>query len=234
MSNLNPSSIGESQNAWALADSRFPRRFYDAWGLVDKEIINLYRAADWTVTATGTSPVAASLLPDAKILVTTQNVEYAGDNMQILGSRFKLEASKPVYFGAKLTVSNATQSDLLVGLCGVDTTLTAASSSHAVAVSAGGAFFSKLDEVTAGYVKTYTTGTEKNSAAAFTLDTSAHWYELYWNGSSLEAYFDGVLVAEFGADITTEVLTPSLCFRAGTTTAVTCTVHEFITIAVRG
>ena len=234
MPNLNPSSIGDSQNAWALVDSRYPRRWYDAWGMVDKEIVNTYRAADWTVTATGTSPVAASLLPDAKILITTQNVEYAGDNMQILGSRFKLESGKPVYFGARLTVSGATQCDLLVGLCGVDTTLTNASTSHAVSVSAGGAFFSKIDEVTAGFFKTVTTGTEKNSAAAFTLDTAAHWYEMYWDGSKLHGYFDGALIASFGSDITTEVLTPSICFRAGTTTAVTCTVHEFITIAVRG
>lgn len=234
MSNLNPSLIGDSQNAWALADTRYPRRFYDAWGAVDKDIVNTYRVADWTVTATGTSPVAASLLPDAKILITTQNVEYAGDNMQILGSRFKFDAGKPVYFGAKLTISSATQCDLLVGLCGVDTTLTNASSSHAVNVGAGGAFFSKIDEVTAGFFKTYTTGTEKNSAAAFTLDTATHWYEMYWDGSKLTGYFDGAAVATFGSDITTEVLTPSICFRAGTTTAVTCTIHEFITIAVRG
>ena len=237
MGNINPSAIGESSNAWALVDSRYPRRWYDAWGMVDKEIVNTYRAADWTVTATGTAPVAASLLPDAKILISTQaSTDFSGDNMQVLGSRFKLEAGKPVYFGAKLTMSEATQSTLLFGLCGVDTTLTAASSAHAIAVSAGGAFFSKLDGVTAGLFKTYTTGTEVNSAAAFTADTSAHWYEMYWDGYKLYGYYDGTIVATFGSGITTEVLTPSICFRKGDTAAgvYTLTVHEFITIAVRG
>ena len=223
-----------SENAIGVVDSRAPIRWKDAWGSVDKAVISFYEAANWTVTATGTSPVANSLVPDAIFLVTTGSTEFDGDNMQRLGSRFKLEAGKPVYFGAKLTVSDATQSDLLVGLCGVDTTLTAASSSHAIAVSAGGAFFSKLDGVTSGYFKTYTTGTEANSAVAFTLDTSAHWYEFYWDGYKLYGYFDGSLIATFGSGVTTDVLTPSICFRTGAAAAKTCTVHEMVAIAVRG
>ena len=235
--NVNFSKLGDSDNAVGVVDSRYPHRILDAWGLVDKNIVNSYRAADWTVTATGTAPVVASLLPDAKILISSQaSTDFSGDNMQILGSRFKLEAGKPLYFGAKLTVSEATQCDLLVGMCGVDTALTAASSTHALAVSAGGAFFSKLDGVTAGYFKTYSTGSEANSAAAFTLDTSAHWYEMYWDGYKLHGYVDGSLIASFGSGVTTEVLTPSICFRKGDTAATvyTCTVHEFIAIAVRG
>jgi hypothetical protein len=234
MSNINPSKIGNSENTFALVDSRYPNRWLDAWGDVDKDIIDTYRVADWIVTATGTSPVATSLVPDAKILITTQNVDFAGDNMQRLGSRFKLEAGKPVYFGAKLTVSNATQCDLLVGLCGVDTTLTAASSTHALDIGAGGVFFSKLDEVATGYFKSFATTTETNSAVALTLDTAAHWYEMVYDGSKLSGYIDGSLIGTFSASLPTVVLTPSICFRAGTTTAVTCTIHEMRTIAVRG
>lgn len=237
MGNIAFSSLGSSDNAWGIVDSRYPFRWLDAWGNVDKCIPDMYRAADWTVTATGTAPVANSLVPDAKILISSQaSTEYSGDNMQILGSKFKLESGKPCYFGAKLTVNEATQTDLLVGLCGVDTTLTNASSSHAIAVGAGGAFFSKLDGVTAGYFKTYTTATEANSVAAFTCDTSAHWYEFYWDGTFLTGYYDGVKIGQFGSGVTTEVLTPSICFRKGDTAAgvYTCTVHEFITIAVRG
>jgi len=231
---INLSKIGGSENAVALVDSRYPWRWLDAWGSVDKDILDTYRAADWTVTATGTSPITASVLPDARMLITTGGTEYDGDNIQKLGSRFKLEAGKPLYFGAKLTASEATQKDLIVGLCGVDTTLTAASSAHALAVAAGGAFFSKLDAVTAGYFKTYTANAELNTAAAFTLDTSAHWYEFAWDGYTLTARFDGSIVASFGTSVTTEVLTPSIGFRAGSAAAGTLTVHELITIAVRG
>lgn len=235
---ITTSKIGNSDNAVAMVDTRYPGiRWLDAWGNVDKCIVDTYRAADWTVTATGTAPVAASLVPDAKILISTQaSTDFSGDNMQILGSRFKLEAGKPLYFGAKLTCSQATQSDLVVGLCGVDTALTAASSAHALDIGAGGAFFSKLDASTAINFKTYTTGTEANTAAVGTLDTSAHWYEMAWDGYTLSGYFDGVKVASFGSGVTTEVLTPSICFRKGDTAAgvYTCTIHEFITIAVRG
>lgn len=229
-----PTKIGESENAYALIDSRYPWRWLDAWGSVDKFVLNYYNTGDWTVTATGTSPVTNSVVPDAKMLITTGGSEYDGDNMQVLGSKFKLEAGKPLYFGAKLTASEATQKDLIIGLCGVDTTLTNASASHAIAVGAGGAFFSKLDAVTAGYFKTYTTATEKNTAAAFTLDTSAHWYEFSWDGYTLTARVDGSVIASFGSDITTEVLTPSICYRAGSAAAGTLTVHELIAIAVRG
>lgn len=230
------SKIGDSENAVALVDSRYPWRWLDAWGSVDKFVLNTYNTGDWTVTATGTSPVANSLLPDAKILITTGGTEYDGDNMQVLGSKFKLEAGKPLYFGIKATANQATQNDFLVGLCGVDTTLTNASSSHAIAVGAGGAFFSKLDGVTAGYVKTYTTATEANTASAFTLDTSAHWYEFSWDGYTLTARYDSntTPIASFNSGITTEVLTPSICYRAGDANARTLTIHELICIAVRG
>jgi hypothetical protein len=234
MANINLSKLGNSENTFGIVDSRYPNRWLDAWGDVDKWIADTYRVADWTVQATGTSPVATSLVADAKILITTENVDFAGDNMQVLGTRFQLSSGKPVYFGAKLTVSNATQCDLLVGLAGTDTTLTAASSAHALAVGASFVGFTKLDEATQAYFKTITTATEMNSATALTLDTSAHWYEFYFDGASVFGYIDGVLVATFASNIPTVVLTPSICFRAGTTTAVTCTIHEMKTIAVRG
>lgn len=144
-----------TDNAYGFKDDRYPARWIDAFGSVQKALIdNVWRAGDWTVTATGTSPITASVLPDAVALITTENVEYAGDNIQFTGTQFKIEAGKPCYFGAKLTVSDATQSDLLVGLCGTDTTLTNASSSHAINVGASGIFFSKIDAATAINFKT--------------------------------------------------------------------------------
>jgi hypothetical protein len=237
MSNINISKIGNSDNTLAIVDSRVPGRWLDAWGNVDKVIIDTYLADEWTVTATGTAPVAASLLPDAKILISSQaSTDFSGDNMQILGSRFKLDAGKPVYFGARVTLSEATQSDFIVGLCGIDTTLTAASSAHALNIGAGGAFFSKLDGVTACHFKTYQTTTENNTAAALTMDVAPHWYEIIWDGAALTGRIDGVEVAKFTTTLPTVVLTPSIAFRKGDTAAgvYTCTVHNFITIAVRG
>jgi len=222
-----------TDKAYGYKDDAYPARWIDAFGSVQKALIDsVWRAGDWTVTATGTSPITASVLPDAVALITTAATDFAGDNIQFIGTQFKLEAGKPCYFGAKLTISDATQSDLLVGLCGSDTSLTAVDTTHAIGVSASGIFFSKLDGVTAGYFKTYATGTETNSAAAFTADTSAHVYEMYYDGSTLIGYVDGVNVGCF-TSLPTAVLTPSLSFRAGEGVAKTCTIHWMRAIQAR-
>lgn len=223
-----------TDNTYGYKDDRYPVRWLDAFGTVQKALVDsTWRAGDWTVTATGTSPITASVLPDAVALVTTGGTEYDGDNIQFTGSQFALAAGKPAYFGAKLSISDATETDLLFGLCGVDTTLTAASSAHAINVGASGVFFSKLDGVTAGYFKTYATATETNSAAAFTLDTDVHTYEFFWDGVELVAYVDAVQVAAF-TSVPTAVLTPSLAFRAGAAAAKTCTIHWIRAIQARG
>lgn len=222
-----------TDNALAFKDDRYNARFLDAFGSVQKALIDsTWRAGDWTVTATGTSPITASVLPDAVALITTPATDFAGDEIQFAGTQFKLESGKPCYFGAKVTVSDATQSDLLVGLCGIDTTLTAASSTHAINVGASGVFFSKIDGVTAGYFKTYATATETNTATAFTLDTSAHVYEFYWDGVTLKGFVDDVQIGCF-TSVPTAVLTPSLAFRAGEAGAKTCTIHWIRAIQAR-
>jgi len=229
------SKIGDSDNCIGIVDSRYPRRILDAFGDVQKVILDsVYKSSEFTITATGTSPVTAGVVSGSFALITTAATEYAGDNMQVVGSQFKLDPGKPCYFGAKITASDATQSDLLVGLCGVDTALTAASTAHAIDVGAGGVFFSKLDGVTAVNFKTYTTATEKNTASASTLDTLAHVYEFYFDGSAVHGYVDGVLIGTFTTNITTEVLTPSICFRAGEAGAKTCRIHWMRAIQVNG
>lgn len=231
---INLSKIGGSNNVTGYVDSVYPWRVYDAWGDVDKvKIDDVWKADEWTVTATGTSPITGSVVGGAVALITSGGSDFDGDNIQVVGSRFKLEAGKPAYFGAKLTINEATQSDLVVGLFGVDTTLTAASSTHALGIGAGGVGFTKLDNVTACLFKTFTTATEKNSAAALTMDTSAHTYEFYYDGESLTGYVDGAKVACFNADITTEVLTPSINFRTGSAAAKTCTIHWIRAFGVR-
>lgn len=231
---VNFSKIGASDNVSGYVDSLYPWRIYDAWGDVDKaKVDDVWKADEWTITASGTSPVTASVLPDAVALITSGTADFNGDNLQLVGSRFKLEANKPVYFGAKLTINEATQSDLVVGLFGVDSALTAASDAHALNVTASGVGFTKLDAVTAGYFKTFTATAEKNSAAALTMDTAAHIYEIYWDGEVLKGYVDGELVACFGADIPTAVLTPSIAFRTGSAAAKTCTIHWVRAFGVR-
>ena len=157
--------------------------------------------------------------------ITTAANEYDGINLQAKGEQFKIVAGKPLYFGCRLAVDDATQSDLLVGLAETKTDLLNTSVSHAVtSTSVEGVFFVKLDAVTAITARTYEAGTMTNTATVSTaLDTSAHTYEITWDGvSALSFYFDGVIVTTFTGTLANGDLTPSINFRAGSAVARVC------------
>jgi hypothetical protein len=208
-------------------------RWYDAWGDVAKDILTNWEPGEWTVTAVGTSPITGAVTGGAVGLITSGASDFDGDNIQRLGTKYKLEAGKPLRFMWDLTINEATQSDLIVGLFGTDTTLSAASSAHALAVSAGGVGFTKLDNTVALNFKAFSTATETHTAvvtAAF--DVSNHIYEIYWDGTTLFGYYDGVLIASF-ASVTSEVLTPSLAFRTGSAAAKTCIFGKMYCVQAR-
>lgn len=231
-----------SENALVLRDNRYTLRWLDMWGDVQKFKVDGPVGKDdttaipsqWTVTQTGTSPMTVSAVPGSALLLTTGGTEYNGINAQASGTMFELASGKPCYFGVKATLSDATESDFLVGLAGIDTTLTAASSAHALAISASGVFFSKLDAVTQTTFKTFTTATEGNSANVATMNTSAHVYEIYWDGTTLFGYIDNALVATFTSSIPTAAMTPSLVVRAGAGAAKTLTIDWLRAFQVRG
>ena len=228
------SKIGGANNSTVLLDDRYTHRWLDAWGDVEKAIVdNVWGADEWVITATGTSPVTASVLQDAVALVTSGGSDFDGDNMQIVGSRFKLTAGKPCYFGVGITISEATQSDLVIGLFGVDTTLTAASGSHAFNVAAGGVGFTKLDNTTACNFVSYATTSVTNTAVASVMGVTKHIYEIYWDGADVYGYLDNALVGSFSTSLPSVVLTPSIAFRTGSAAAKTCTVHWSRTILIK-
>jgi len=234
MGNLTFSHVGGSKNTQVALDTRYNYRWFDAWGDVEKVVAdNSWDLDTFTITATGTSPITASVLPSAVALVTSGGSDFNGDNIQAKGSRFKFTAGQPCYFGAKLTINEATQSDLVVGLFGVDTTLTAASAAHALNITAGGIGFTKLDAVTAMHFKSYRTTVEANTAAAQTMDVAAHVYEIYYDGTKVMGYIDNALVATFTDTLPDAVMTPSIEFRTGSAAAKTCTIHWMRAFQIR-
>lgn len=198
-----------------------------------------YAPTRYTVTPTsdgggGVSTVVNSLKAGELLLITTDNAEYDGINMQLKGEPFKLTANLPLYFGIKCKISAATQSDFMVGLCEPDTTLFNVDTSHAIAVTAGGIFFSKLDKSTVIAAKVYEAGAETNTGnAATAMTTGYHIYEFYWDGTRLEAYMNAALVALFTADFALADLTPSIAFLTGTTAAITMEVAWTRAIQIR-
>jgi len=187
----------------------------------------------YTVTVTGTSPVTNRTTEDGGLLFTTGGTEYNGCQIQALGALFKLETNKPLSFYAKGTMSEATNQDLLIGLCEIDTTLMATASAHAVTVTDDGLYFYKLDAVT-DIVAAIEEGGNVTTLAIGTMDTSAHEYEFYWDGSTyVTAYFDGTEIGTLsGANLPAVALTPSVNTRAGSAAARTFNLTDFRVIQV--
>ena len=181
-----------------------------------------------TVTEAGTGNTTAvnDTNSGSKMLITTAANEYDGINLQVKGEQFKLTSSKPLYFGCKFKVSDATQSDLFVGLAETDTTLMATSSAHAIALGGDGAFFSKLDASTTIAGKMYLDGTQTATAnySSALLDDTYITVEIYWDGSTVFYYVDENLIQQISGSLGDGEMTPSINFRAGAAAAKTMSI----------
>lgn len=85
-----------------------------------------YVAADWTITTTEAGTGSASeALTDADggvLLVTNDNADNDADFFNKVGESFLFESGKQLFFKARFKVSDATQSDVVIGLQITDTT----------------------------------------------------------------------------------------------------------------
>ena len=82
-----------------------------------------YAAADWTVTETQAGATQALTNADGGVLLLTNSA--ADDDivaLQKVGESYKFVAGKKLFFKAKFAVSDATQSDFVIGLQITDTT----------------------------------------------------------------------------------------------------------------
>ena len=161
-----------------------------------------------------------------KALVTNAANEYDGINMQLKGEAFTITTDKPFYFGCKMKISDATQSDLFIGLAEADTTLLNASTSHAIALGGDGLFFVKLDGSTTVAAKTYLDGAQTGTGDSETVITTGyHIYEIYYNGSEVVFSMDGSEVTRVTASLPDGAMTPSLNFRNGEAVVKTATIQ---------
>lgn len=169
----------------------------------------------WTVTlveaGAGDTTLGLSTSDVGGVLVITADAnEDDGANCQLNGEAFKLATGKKAYFGARVKLSEATQSDMLVGLCITDTTL--------LGGMTDGVYFRKVDGSTDVKFVTEKNSTETESAAILTAANDI-WatLEFYFDGdSTVKAYVNGTLAATHTANICDdENLTPSVAFLSG-------------------
>ena len=213
-----------------LIDDIYPHRWHDGWGnKVSKYVPSNGIPTDdstgemtsWIATETGTNTTVNSVTANSLITMVTGATDFNGYSSQVKGSAFAAVSAKPFYFGGKFSIDKASASDFLFGLCGVDTTLTAASSAHAIAVSAGGFFFSKLDTATDIIFNVYAAGALVTAIAVGTMDANPHTYEVYFDGQFINVFFDSVKVGCTDVTIPVTVATPSISVRNGASAAVT-------------
>jgi hypothetical protein len=180
--------------------------------------------AAWTVTlvegGAGESTVALADGAGGLLLITTDAAENDGVNMQVTKEAFKLASGKPCYFGIRLKVSEATQSDFLVGLCITDTDL--------LGGVTDGVYFDKVDGSTDINFTLEKNGTETTSASAVgtCADDTYVILEFFFDGTNVDAYVDGALQTRLAVTNLPddEELTPSIHFLTGAAAAETMTV----------
>lgn len=180
----------------------------------------------WTCTmveaGASNTTVASANISGGALLITTDANENDGANIQLNGESFKLTAGNPLYFGTRLKVSEATESDLFIGLAITDTDILGG-----VTDRIG---FEKLDGATALKFMLEKDSTETLSASIQTVAADTWYYlEFYYNGSTIEVFVDGVSVVTPAVTNLPddEELRVSLQYLAGSAGAKTCAV-DFI------
>ena len=189
------------------------------------EDFDYYAAADWTVTETQAGATQALTDGDGGLLLLTNT---AADNdlvaLQKVGESYRFASGKKLFFEARFKVSNATQSDVVMGLQITDATPLDVSD---------GVFFLKSDDST-----TINLLVEKNNTATTTSvgtladDTYIRLGFYYDGNSSIQAFVNGTYVATSATTnlVDDEDLTISFALQNGNAVARTMTV-DYVYVA---
>jgi hypothetical protein len=166
-----------------------------------------------------------------KLLITDAANEFDGVCLTLRGEAFRLTAAKPFYFGAKIK-SSRTDADFVLGMCETLAAYLAAAAHTVIAANLEGAFFF-VGTTAAIKAQVYKDNVQSSTAdAASALGTAAHVYEVYWDGTYVNFYYDGVLVTQTATTLADGDLTPVLHFRNGSANVTTCTVSWMRAIQV--
>ena len=190
------------------------------------EDFDYYAAADWTVTETDAGATQALTDGDGGLLLITNT---AADNdlvsLQKKGESFRFASGKPLFFEARFKVSDATQSDVVIGLQITDTTPLDVTD---------GVFFIKADgAATVNFlVEKNNTATTASAMATIADDTYIR-LGFYYDGVSAVQYFVNGSIA--GSSVTTnlpddEDMTITIAIQNGEAAAKTMTV-DYVYVA---
>lgn len=147
----------------------------------------------YTVTAitgdAGDGTLTAANEAGGALVITTDDTENDGINVSLNNEAFTLADGDPTYFGVRLKLGDADNSDLMVGLCISDTGMWGGLTD--------GIYFESADATAVCTFVTEKDSTETSDTSAGTLvDATYSELEFYHDGAgTVRAYFDNVLVA---------------------------------------
>ena len=160
-----------------------------------------YVAAEWTITETGTGTRAVGNLDNGILVVTNAAADDDANFLQWSGSTaagtvetWKFVANQPLWLKTRLKISDATQSDLVMGLQITDTTPLAVSD---------GVYFLKADGSTTLNLLVTKNGTSTTTAATTMVDDTYVELGFAYNGADkIDVYVNDVRV---GTSVTTNL-----------------------------
>lgn len=187
------------------------------------EDFDYYTAADWTVTEVGLATQALADGDGGLLLITNAAADNDSSFQQKVGESFTFETGKKAWFEARFQVSDATQSDVVMGLQITDTTPLDVTD---------GIFFLKSDgAATVDFLVEKDNTATTTSSVATLVDATDIRLGFYWDGvDKIVIYVDGVAV---DSSVTTnlpddEALTVSFGIQNGEAVAKTMTVDYIL------
>ena len=190
------------------------------------EDFDYYTAGDWTVTETDAGATQALTDGDGGLLLITNT---AADNdlvsLQKKGESFRFATGKALFFEARFKVSDATQSDVVIGLQITDTTPLDVTD---------GVFFIKADGAATVDFRVEKNNTATTASAMATMEDDTYIrLGFYYDGSSAVQYF--VNGTYTGSSVTTnlpddEDMTVTIAIQNGEAAAKTMTV-DYVYVA---
>lgn len=219
-------------------DTNTPHRWLDVTGEAALKYANHFTVAEFanvaaatgTVTAgwkmtlveggAGESTLTAGTTAGGTLVITTDNQDNDGINLQLDGEAFQLNGLYPAYFGIKFKMDTATQSDFLVGLCITNTNLLGGLSD--------GVYFRKVDGSTDVYFVLEKDSVESTTAVDTCVADAWVTYEFVTDGVNIQCYVDGALVTTVACSNVCypndEALTPSIHVLTGAAAVTVATV----------
>lgn len=202
----------------------------------DSRDIALATPTNWTVTKVGLGTVAESNTQGAGVLITNAAADNDSVAAQVTSRGFAMTDGKKAIFEARLKVSNATQSDIFMGISVNDTTPIGAAASEETGV-ADGIFFLKVDgstEIEAHVRDASSTTFSKDTGLGTMADDTFVSVAWAWNGKEeMKLYVNGVHKGTFAAKIadlpaSTIVMSVNMMLQNGDAVARNMTVDRVI------